>query len=194
MTTSRSHQTERPQTRRVFFAAQPDSAARSAIAEALQTYPVDPDASRRLRWLDAAGWHVTLRFVGNVSPELLPALQACISAIERFTISFATIEPFPSARRPLVLAVTGSAAAPGQALAETLEHRCRALALPPVTRPWRPHLSVARVRGRRSLRLSPQPLELSMRVSRFVLMESVQEPSGNRYVPLDPIPPADSLM
>ena len=147
---------------------------------------LEAGTEERLRRLDPDGWHVTLRFVGNVAPELVPALLESITPIDPFTIHLTEIEPFPSTRRPLVLAATGTADAAGHALVESLEAQCRALSLPPEKRPWRPHMSLARVRGRRSLQFPPCPIDLTMAVSAFVLMESVQGPTGNRYVPLAP--------
>ncbi len=172
-------------TRRVFFAATPGASEREAIEGQLQNLEFDQDVTHRLRWLDPAGWHVTLRFVGNVAADLVPHLLQRITPIEPFTVRFTAIEPFPSMRRPAVLAATGTAEEAGHTLAAFLDAECVALSLPPDSRQWRPHMSLARVRGRRALDLPPRPLEMEMQVDAFVLMESVQSARGNRYQRVD---------
>ena len=170
--------------RRVFFAARPARAERDAIEQACADLIFDPEDAPRLRWLDAEGWHITLRFVGDVDAELMPQLLACIGPIQPFTIELSAIEVFPSARRPLVIAATGISAPAGVALVESLEAGCRALGLQPERRPWRPHMSLARIRGRKPLAIDPSPLSAALRVDSFVLMESVRGERGNRYVPV----------
>lgn len=171
-----------PGKRRVFFAAQPNLAERNALAENCKGLVTD-DASR-LRWLDADGWHVTLRFVGDVEAGLVPRLLQYIAPIEPFTIELSAVEPFPSARRPLVIAATGAAEDAGHALVQMLEANCRAVGLRAEKRPWRPHLSLARVRGRKPMVVEPLSLSMTMKVDSFVLMESVAGERGNRYLPV----------
>ncbi len=173
-----------PARRRVFFAARPGDDERMRVHACLAAHPYPPEIERRLRWLDASGWHVTLRFVGDVDAALVPALLRGIGAMQPFTIQFQAIEPFPSPKRPLVLATTGIAEAPGHEVVDTLEAHCQALALPGERRRWRPHMSLARVRGRGTLHCPALPLTLNMRVDEYLLMESLPGPAGMRYVPI----------
>ena len=180
---------QRNKTRRVFFAALPEASVR----EQLQAYLHESDwaAHERLRWLPPANWHVTLRFVGDVAPAVVVQLEEmlCDTAPRHvsFLLSLSTIEAFPNNKRPLVLAATGAAPADGQALVSDLERACRALQLPAERRPWRPHLTLARVRGRGRLQHPGLPVQVDLRVARVCLMESVAAEHGRNYVSLNAV-------
>ena len=174
--------------RRVFFAIQLDAGAVGQVRDALRD-PLPAELSDRLRWLPPEDWHVTLRFVGNVPDSLVPALRGLAAeAAARhapFEISFDELRLFPSDRRPLVLAATGRSDPAGVALAAALERVCQGFGLAPERRPWRPHISLARVRGQRKAQLEPRPLSLPLRARELVLMESVTAAEGRRYLPLE---------
>jgi len=55
---------------RAFFAIYPDEAARGELAD------VAPEESDDVRVSDMADWHVTLRFLGPVRAEAIPAWWA----------------------------------------------------------------------------------------------------------------------
>ncbi len=168
--------------RRLFFAALPDQASRDALLAATARCP----KHRRLRWLAQENWHLTLRFVGNVSASLVTplseALAACAQRHPPTMLALRHIEPFPSAAKPLVLAATGRADAVTRNLVMDLEQRCRALGLAAVEQTFRAHLSLARVCGRRAFEVQAEPLSLMMPINRITLMESVPGERGRRYL------------
>lgn len=167
--------------RRVFFAAPLHDATRRALVAACAEGSDD-----RLRWLPSAGWHLTLRFVGDVPAERVEALASLVPAVAAghapFHLAFEKIAPFPDSRRPAVLAAVAEAVAPGLAIVGNLEARCRALGLAPERRPWRPHVSLARFRGRERQGLPELSLQLEMPVATLALMESLPDAVGRRYV------------
>ncbi len=173
---------------RVFFAACPVDTERTALLDLIKDF----EPNERLRWLTADNWHVTLRFVGNTPAGIVPRLSALVAQLARdhmqFTLNLNRIEPFPAARHPLVVAATADPVAAGVALVSDLEVKCQHLQLKPETRPWRPHMTLARVRGRRPLPEPDVPISLDLNIRELALMESVPGERGRVYVPIATAP------
>jgi len=170
---------------RVFFAVIPDNATRELLDAAIA--PLQADGNPRLRWLERENWHLTLRFVGDVEPSVVAELQDCLDAMTGhgcFQQSLTQLEVFPTAQRPLVVAATGPVHSGARGIVEDLEARCRSLGLPEEGRPWRPHLTLARIRGRRRFEMAPTAIDMSFTVRRLLLMESVASAQGRRYMPI----------
>lgn len=105
----------------------------------------------RLTWVKPEAMHLTLRFLGDVDPEPLQRFQELLAkayeGVERFPLEVRALGAFPNARRPSVLWV-GVEPVDGelsrvQALAEGA---ARSIGLPPETRAFHPHLTLARVK------------------------------------------------
>jgi 2'-5' RNA ligase len=60
---------------RLFAAVLPPAPVLAELAAAVARLRALPDADL-LRWADAAGWHLTLAFYGEVAEDLLPELRA----------------------------------------------------------------------------------------------------------------------
>ncbi len=110
----------------------------------------EPPEARSLRWSDAAGWHLTLAFLGTVAPDALPAIERGLTAVARgrapFSAATGGVGAFPSPRdmRVLWYGVDDSAGR----LAALATDLAAALGLPPTA--FRAHLTLARSReGRR---------------------------------------------
>ncbi len=65
-----------------------------------------PEA-RSLRWTDAAGWHVTLAFLGSVSPDAIPSIRGAVAQVAArhhpFALATGGLGAFPSPRDMRVL-------------------------------------------------------------------------------------------
>ena len=72
-------------------------------------------------------------------------------------------------------------------MVDDLERSCRAIQLPADRRPWRPHLTLARVRGRGKLQQPGMRVQVDLRVARVCLMESVAAEHGRNYVSLNAV-------
>ena len=172
-------------TLRLFFALWPSSALRRALAVA--TGPVVAQVEGQP--VPAANLHVTLAFLGSVPGRTFVHLvevggQGGYPAIE---LDFDRLEYWP---KPRVLVAMASRVPPaGAATVERLWHRIEPLGFTRDTRPWRPHLTLARKIRR------PPPDGLALGAGRLppagdaarwglALVESVTDPRGARYRPL----------
>ncbi|MFJ2030859.1 RNA 2',3'-cyclic phosphodiesterase [Streptosporangium sp. NPDC087985] len=134
---------------RLFVGFSPPRDARDELARALEPHRA---AWPELRWPHSANWHVTLSFLGEVPPEVLPDLETRLArAASRYapmTLSFIGAGAFPSPRRarvfwtgldgphPQLVRLARSLAAGAQ----------RAGAVHTDRRQLRPHLTLARSR------------------------------------------------
>jgi 2'-5' RNA ligase len=104
------------------------------------------------RWVPAGNLHVTLKFIGEVRPEKVPAIGealATIRAAQPLTLAFRGVGFFPSVRRPTV-AWIGIEAPPALAnLAAEVNRSLAPLGLPPEGKPFVPHLTIARFKRNR---------------------------------------------
>lgn len=153
-----------------------------------------------VRWNRPEGIHLTLKFLGNVRPEAIRAietvLQPALTRQHPFSVGVAGLGAFPALSRPRVLWVgvtdSGARLAP---LASEIEALLEPLGFPKETRGFNPHLTVGRVKSGRL----PADLTAAIRqmgslsgpgfeADSAVLFQSILEPSGARYVPLARFP------
>jgi 2'-5' RNA ligase len=143
-----------------------------------------------LRLVRAEQLHVTVRFLGEVDPELLPALTASIEAMPALDLS-ATLAPagtFGPVTRPTVAWLGIDLDAPAaEALVETLDAAIVAAGLPAPEGNWTPHLTLARVRRevrsnrRRELAAAIRELPVPPpRPARFHSVSLFESELGNR--------------
>jgi len=186
--------------RRLFVAVPLDRAATSAVAEvvgAIRSGDDDgqPRRSRgraRVRWVRLDGLHVTLRFLGPTPEEQLEVLRGVIESVAAasgpFRVVIAGAGAFPDLERPRALWLgidTGADELTG--LAASLEAGLTAAGWPPADKPFKPHLTVARVEGAvaagtaRRLVDVAAGLGVGSPVDRVVLFESITGQGPARY-------------
>jgi 2'-5' RNA ligase len=181
---------------RAFFAVEPPQAAKLALAALTQQLRERPDGDA-VRWVRPEGFHVTLRFLGNVPSAELPALaqavEAALVGAPGFRVTLGAVRAFPSARQPRVVVVELEPEAELLALAERVEVGVVAAGLEPSPRRFRAHLTLGRVRGRRLPPLDlPAAGEGEIDVHEVVLFRSDLGRDGSRYTPLACLPLAGS--
>jgi 2'-5' RNA ligase len=130
---------------RLFTAVSPPVGARAELAAAVASLHALPGA-RRLRWTDAAGWHLALAFYGDVPETTVPDLRAHLAHAAghhpRARLSLAGAGHF--GRRVLWAGVTGDTA-PLARLADAATAAARRAGHPMAERrPYHPHLTLAR--------------------------------------------------
>ncbi|HEY9028957.1 MAG TPA: RNA 2',3'-cyclic phosphodiesterase [Burkholderiaceae bacterium] len=152
---------------RIFFAFVPDRRKREAVVGWRDTCDFGPAA----RLVPADNLHVTLYFLGEVAPDAIEGLQSAATAV-----------PFAAGhielRTPEVWehGVAVLRAKPSRELLDLrarLEGATAPFARMPGTRPWKPHLTLARQASADALAITPASPPLGgWEVRRFGLFES----------------------
>lgn len=123
---------------RLFIALWPDAHTRQALT-ALQADQRWPTSARPTA---APDLHVTLHFLGQVPQNrLAPLLSALPDLSLTLDLSFDHLEVWPNQVATLTLSSMPDALA---GLHDTIGHSLRQLGLPPDSRPYRPHVTLAR--------------------------------------------------
>ncbi len=104
-----------------------------------------------VKWVAAENFHITLKFLGEVSRERLDetwrSVVRALAEAGPFTMRFRGVGAFPSAARPRVIwAGVGEGADGLAALAARVEEACSSHGFPAEERPFRAHLTLGRVR------------------------------------------------
>ena len=172
-----------------------DEARRAAAAHAARLRAALPQGVK-VGWEREEKLHLTLKFFGGVEPERLPALSDALAraaaSARPFSPSLEQTGVFPTPARPSVLWL-GLVNHSGELarLYGRLEDECADAGFPREQRPFRPHVTLARLRtatretrllARRHLELAFEPVAFG--VSEIVLMSSRLGPGGSVYTPL----------
>lgn len=109
----------------------------------------DTRLDSRVRWIQPGNAHLTLKFLGDTTEEVVEDLATALSTIDSpaFDISFDTCGCYPNDTVPRVVWValnTGADAC--TALAHTVENTVVALGFKANTHPFTPHLTLGRVK------------------------------------------------
>jgi len=110
--------------------------------------------SSLVRWVSAQNVHLTLKFLGDVSPAnvnmLTQMLRAEADSCSSFEMQISGLGSFPSLRRPRVLIVGIQASAGLEALYRAIESACARLGYESDAkkgeREFSPHLTIGRVK------------------------------------------------
>ncbi len=135
---------------RLFIAVELSDALKRALADTQRALRRDLDFPA-LRWVAPDSIHITLKFLGDTPPSLVPAMQDALAGIAPqhapFEIVAADLGVFPSLARPAVLWVglTGGVRAL-QAARDDVERVIAPLGYPTEKRPFSPHLTLARIK------------------------------------------------
>ncbi len=176
---------------RTFLAIQIPDRILMAIKEEQETWKALGPGPR---WVKPQLMHITLKFLGEISQskvqEVIQVTQECVKGYKGFSLSLENKGVFPNFRRPRVfwIGVAGQII-PLATLHKELDNRLSVLGFPPEEREFRPHLTVARIKGplRQGILTGflSQELRLgSFEVSEVVVFKSVLSPKGPSYVPL----------
>ncbi len=99
-----------------------------------------------VRWVSAASFHITLKFIGERSPEDMEAIKQALERIEAppTTVTFRNTGFFPTARSARVFWIGIEADANLASLAAQVDEQLSVLGIPSEDRPFTPHLTLAR--------------------------------------------------
>ncbi len=151
-----------------------------------------------VRWVAPQNMHLTLKFLGDVSPNSLEFIKQMLRTeaenVSCFDLHLAGLGAFPNLKRPRVLYVGIQAPAALDALARGIESASRKLGYEPEERPFSAHLTLGRVRQnanaeeqqqiRRAIEGTQVDLLGTARVDSVHLYKSDLNPGGSVYTRL----------
>ncbi len=154
-------------------------------------------AKADVRWVKKDLMHLTMRFLGEVAPDMLPmigeAASIATNGLETFELKTSNLGVFPNLRRPRVIWV-GLAGKINllNLLKEKLDNNLLQIGFPKEDRPFSPHLTLGRIKsGKNISKLSQMIIEqdklsinqkiISFKVKELLVYKSVLSPSGPSY-------------
>ena len=155
-------------------------------------------ADKRPRWVRSENLHVTLKFIGEVSPTRLEGIRRALSAIRSdalVKIKFHGLGFFPNEQHPHVLWAGLDASANLPSLAGDIDGALETQGIARERRAFTPHLTLARFEPpglHEKLRAAIQKNGArefgSFQTREFYLIESKLKPSGAEYTTLASYP------
>jgi 2'-5' RNA ligase len=154
--------------------------------------------SSLVRWVPSSNIHLTLKFLGDVSPanvELLSQmLNVEVSQHQAFEMTFEGLGAFPNPKRPRVIWIGIHAPAALEALQHGIEAAAATLGYPAEKRPFSPHLTIGRVQqnvsstGMQKIRIALEQTQVGSlgitQVTAVHLFKSDLKPTGAVYTRL----------
>lgn len=132
---------------------------------------------KAVRWVAVKNIHLTIKFLGDISPANLSTLEQTLqSEASRFPVFSFTVGglgAFPSVRRPRVVWVGVQAPAELAGLQRSVEKALERLGYPAEGRPFSPHLTLGRV-GRNITPDELQRLSQALETAQVGQLGSVQ--------------------
>ncbi len=177
---------------RVFAALPFPNAARDRLRD--YTVSIAPAFDRaRPSWVAPENLHLTLHFFGELDDRAVSELRALlgVSAAQCSTLQITTgrLSLLPSFKAPRVLYIEAriQPAKALQQLVQSARQIARTLGAENDSRPWRAHLTLARLKEpwAPDLRSLPQPPALEFELKAFELMSSKLSPSGAQYTSIE---------
>ncbi len=148
------------------------------------------------RWQDADNLHVTLRFVGEIDRHMASDLEAALESVlfAPFQLSISGVGHFESGRgRPNAIWARVAPSGDLDELQMRVEMACRRAGLPPLTRKFIPHITLARLNSGSGpigdwLRQNGALSLDNWQVDGFSLFESDLTPNGAIYTEIRKFP------
>jgi len=188
---------------RLFIALDIDDQIRQRIGRFLEGVSgFSPDA----RWVPLESLHITLKFIGEKPPEIIPSLQKALDnvSVPPFDLTFSGTGFFPTPKSPRVF-WSGIQAPPElQKLAAAIDNTSAQFDIPKEDRAFSPHLTLARKSGgsgsprkqkddrpnrvfrrlQEKLATMPAPEFGTMTAREYFLYQSQLSRNGSRYTKL----------
>ncbi|HEV2135678.1 MAG TPA: RNA 2',3'-cyclic phosphodiesterase [Terracidiphilus sp.] len=141
-----------------------------------------------LRWSAPEGWHITLQFLGSAGDEQLECLKASLAQVRSVPVPVG-LGALGSFERAGVVFVDVEVKAELAALQQQVVAATSKCGFVAEERPFHPHITLARAKGRNRFRGVPAPRSWGanppkfsgFEAGEFLLYESFTEPAGSRY-------------
>jgi 2'-5' RNA ligase len=154
----------------------------------------------RVGWVQPAGMHLTLKFLGDVEDGMVPKIaeqiqRACLHRAP-FSVTLQGAGVFPGVKRPRVLWVgIGEGREQVKEIFQDLDPLLGEIGFPRETRPFHPHVTLGRIKGLEDRAgfaarvVERRETEVgTMRVEAVHLIESRLRPQGAEYQTLRLVP------
>lgn len=152
----------------------------------------------KARWSPAGNLHITTKFLGEIAPDQLSAVEEVLCALPRkgpIPVALRGLGWLPNPHTPRILYLGVHAPETLPALHARTDAALAALGIPRETKPFRPHLTLARippgcsvVELRQAIAALPSSDLGAFDVGEFCLYESRLQPTGSVYVPRKAFP------
>jgi RNA 2',3'-cyclic 3'-phosphodiesterase len=173
---------------RAFFAIEVSDDVKKYLTAVVTTAAKHVDG---VRWVNEAGRHITLEFLGEIDEEMAGKFKESTAYIGAkyapFTGTIKEIDAFPDKRRARVLVITLENGVDNITnIYKEIEETCQVLGFEKENRPYTPHVTL----GRRKV---PGPIpdkalvkleRMSFNVHSVVLFKSTLRPEGALYTPV----------
>lgn len=179
---------------RLFTALDISAGARAALVDVIAR--LGPAGG--FRWNTAENLHITTKFIGSWPPERFEALRQALAAMPKpglIEIRVAGLAWFPNPHNPRVLFAQVAENAALHELHKQTDAACAAVGIPPETKDFAPHLTLARVKSREGLpevrgRIAQLPEQAFgfYPARAFHLYESLPGPGGSEYFKREEFP------
>ncbi|HEV2506614.1 MAG TPA: RNA 2',3'-cyclic phosphodiesterase [Mesorhizobium sp.] len=151
------------------------------------------------RWIDVENYHLTLRFIGDVTGHVADEVANALDRIERpsFSLTLCGVGAFGQKKPHAVWA--GVIPSPDlNMLQADIDRVCKRLGVPTDPRKFTPHVTLARLRNSSPLEVAGYLsargnfAAMPFRVGRFVLMSSRDSVGGGPYIVEEAWPLSDA--
>jgi 2'-5' RNA ligase len=139
-----------------------------------------------VKWVQPESVHITLKFLGNITEELVEPLSEELDSITctcpELDLKLSGLGVFPNMRRPRVIWVSLSGdIIPLSKLAEEIDRGCAKFGIQPEKRPFNAHITLGRLKVPSMVDLDIDLKEESYRAKEVVFYKSELLPTGARY-------------
>jgi 2'-5' RNA ligase len=173
---------------RTFFAIDFAVANNKGIVELIQQLKTSENYPQVI-WTKPENLHLTLRFLGTITTDqcvqLITKVDTALKNFAPFKISLAELMLFPNEKQQIALALKPETNASLMKLNQILEQAVAAGKLVSDPRPFMPHLTLGKIKGKPVKKLIPVKLpKLACTINNLKLYRSENSPNGPIYKPL----------
>jgi len=174
---------------RCFIGVFPNDETKQELSALLKTLK-DEVALKHLRWLPLENLHITLRFLGITTEEIIKALitelTQAFKTTQAFTMTLENLHYFPSNRKPHVLALAINPQDQLKQLSKQTEEIITQHEFEPEKRDFNAHLTLARLKNNKPHKLPPlkNTIQIPFNVNTVSLIHSQTLDSGVNYTTL----------
>lgn len=143
-------------------------------------------SQQKIRFTPTAKRHMTLAFLGTLTNNQIDTARAIVKGFKHsiVTLQLHSVSRFPDGQSKIITVLP----APSEALHSLhaqLQQLLELNGFPKLSRPYRPHISLTRIKNLEdNLPISIKP-PIDMLISNIILYESQLTETGSRYIPIE---------